>query len=148
MPKFEVKNRIFLFANELFVQSATHLPNGSRATFLFLRHIFKSSVIYYWIDAQQHGIHLLNPGSQITPSTAWWKQQRIECLPWRPAFDINSSKHCKWKRETKQISKLRKLNVLSPILKLVMLRNWPPKVEFLQEPLFDVHIIRFKPMRF
>ena len=33
---------------------------ASSATFLFLPQIFKSSVIYYWTDARQHGIYLLS----------------------------------------------------------------------------------------
>ena len=40
------------------LKSVTHSPNGSTVTFLF--YILTSSVIYYWTDARQHGIHLLN----------------------------------------------------------------------------------------
>ena len=36
-----------------------HLP-AARAPFLLFYHILTSSVIYYWTDAQQHGIYLLN----------------------------------------------------------------------------------------
>ena len=40
-------------------RSVTHSAIASCATFLSLPHL-TSSVIYYWTDARQHGIYLLN----------------------------------------------------------------------------------------
>ena len=51
------------------LKSVKHSPNGSsRSTASFLFHILTSSVIYYWTDARQHGIYLLNRNTIINQS--------------------------------------------------------------------------------
>ena len=47
--------------------SVTHSAIASCATF-YSYHILTSSVIYYWTDARQHGIYLLNIARALSPS--------------------------------------------------------------------------------
>ena len=68
-----------------FQTSVTHSP-AARVPLLCFKHILTSSVIYYWADARQHRIYLLNRPRQIVGfawaqgSSSLWPGYRLQLL--------------------------------------------------------------------